>query len=150
MSAFGVLLAEPKIIGCSTEACFQDFGEKYPKANAYYHWWILVSPRGLQSFIVAHELAHAELHKRLGFYRTYFDYPHWKNEGMAVWVSRDPRYMDSSGLKREFEFRVDEENFEKEWFRHKKEKTSKAYPFACWAFLEWRKKHPDFSSLWEK
>ena len=66
-SAFGALLADPKIIGCSTETCFQEFGEKYPKANAYHHWWILVSPRGLNSYIVAHELAHTELHRRIGF-----------------------------------------------------------------------------------
>ena len=58
--------------------------------------------------------------------------------------------MDSSGIKREFEFQVDEENFEKEWLRHKKEKSSKAYPFACWAFLQWRKRNPDFSSLWDE
>ena len=148
--AFGTLLSKPKIIGCSSEECFKSFGEEYPKAKAYHHWWILVSPRGLLAFVVSHELAHAELHRRLGFYRTFFDYPHWRDEGMAVWVSQDPRYLDSSGIKPGYQTEIEEEKYEEEWARLMEADTPKAYGFACWAFLEWRKRNPEMEELWAK
>jgi hypothetical protein len=103
----------------------------------------------MKSFFISHELAHTELHKRLGFYRTFFDNPKWRDEGLAVWISKDPRYTDSSGMKPGFEFKVKEENFENEWHRHMDENTTLAYPFACWAYLDWRKRHPEFSALWK-
>jgi hypothetical protein len=47
--------------------------------------------------IASHELSHLEFHNRLGFIRTVLrDVPQWFDEGVAVVVSDDPRYLGKS------------------------------------------------------
>ncbi|MGI3899256.1 MAG: hypothetical protein ACRYGP_00060 [Janthinobacterium lividum] len=55
---------------------------------------LFLSPRGTDVAIAAHELAHIELHSRIGLARTVLKaVPQWFDEGLAVVVSDDPRYL---------------------------------------------------------
>jgi hypothetical protein len=48
----------------------------------------MLSPRGVDAVIASHEMAHIELHQRLDA-----DVPQWFDEGLAVVVAGDPRYL---------------------------------------------------------
>lgn len=97
---FGGLDGHPKILACSTEACFvaNDFG-KTPKGQAYGSSALILSPRGLNIVIISHELTHIELHTRVGAIRSWRTIPGWFDEGLAVYVSQDPRYTEEAWLK---------------------------------------------------
>ncbi|MEM9732352.1 MAG: hypothetical protein AAF903_02565 [Pseudomonadota bacterium] len=59
---------------------------------------IHLSPGGLNPTIMAHELAHATLHGMVGIRRQISgDLPAWMDEGMAVLVSGDRRFLDEAG-----------------------------------------------------
>ncbi|MEL7273677.1 MAG: hypothetical protein AAGK33_09585 [Pseudomonadota bacterium] len=56
-----------------------------------------LSPGGLNATIMAHELAHATLHGMVGVRRQMSgDLPAWMDEGMAVLVSGDRRFLDEN------------------------------------------------------
>lgn len=67
-----------------------------PKAMAYMNMFVFVYPDGVTPTILAHELAHTELHHRAGSYRrlTSQAVPTWFDEGLAVYISRDTRYLN--------------------------------------------------------
>lgn len=67
-----------------------------PLAMAYMNLFIFVYPDGATRTILAHELAHAELHQRVGSHRQFFSQavPAWFDEGLAVYISQDTRYLD--------------------------------------------------------
>lgn len=48
--------------------------------------FIAVQPEGLNTDILSHELCHAILHEKLGWYRHYFKIPTWFDEGLAMQV----------------------------------------------------------------
>jgi hypothetical protein len=51
----------------------------------------MLSPRGIDPVIAAHELSHVEFHVRLGSRRD--QVPQWFDEGLAVLISGDERYL---------------------------------------------------------
>src|SRR5215471_1911382 len=56
--------------------------------------FIRLSPRGLDQTILAHEFSHVELHARIGQFRLLMRaIPAWFDEGLAVIVSDDARYL---------------------------------------------------------
>jgi hypothetical protein len=67
-----------------------------PLAMAYLDLFVFVYPEGVTATILAHELAHAELHARLGTAHRLVSnpVPTWFDEGLAVLVSQDPRYLE--------------------------------------------------------
>lgn len=67
-----------------------------PLAIAYMNLFVFVYPDGATPTILAHELAHAELHERVGSNRRFFSQavPTWFDEGLAVYISQDTRYLD--------------------------------------------------------
>ncbi|TQM89744.1 hypothetical protein [Roseinatronobacter monicus] len=67
-----------------------------PLAMAYMNLFVFVYPDGATPTILAHELAHAELHERVGSNRRFFSQavPTWFDEGLAVYISHDTRYLD--------------------------------------------------------
>ena len=67
-----------------------------PLAMAYMNLFVFVYPDGATRTILAHELAHAELHQRVGSGRRFFSQavPTWFDEGLAVYISQDTRYLD--------------------------------------------------------
>lgn len=96
---FQGLQGHPKILGCSTEDCFvANSRGAAPKGQSYGSSALILSPRGLNVVIVAHELTHIELHVRVGTFRAWRTVPAWFDEGLAVLVSQDPRYSEAAWM----------------------------------------------------
>ena len=53
---------------------------------------IIVGPRGRSVDVLAHELMHAELAERVGYWRRLTEIPTWFDEGIAMQVDFRPRY----------------------------------------------------------
>lgn len=97
---YGALTSEPTLIVCVTRDCDRRLGGQGAKARAFGSTFIFVSPEGFNSTILSHEFSHIELHARIGIWRSITGtVPAWFDEGLAVIVSRDTRYLkiDASG-----------------------------------------------------
>ncbi|GAA4607185.1 hypothetical protein BJY16_006199 [Actinoplanes octamycinicus] len=88
---YGGREAHARVLICATEACYRRIGGGGEKGRALRTDALLLSPQGANEVIAAHELAHLELNQRLGPARS--KVPSWFNEGLAVLVSEDPRYL---------------------------------------------------------
>ena len=53
----------------------------------------MVGPKGQNLDVVAHELMHAELFERVGFWGRFTQIPVWFDEGLAMQVDYRPRYV---------------------------------------------------------
>jgi hypothetical protein len=91
---YGSFDHRPTILACATEVCDRRLGGKAARANTYGTTLIRLSARGLNQTILAHEFSHVELHARLGVLRRLTGaLPAWFDEGLAVIVSDDARYL---------------------------------------------------------
>ena len=90
-------LDDAVLVACATEACDRRMGGRGARATtltAPVLVAIRLSPRGLDETIVAHELAHVAIHDLVGLERARTgEVPAWFDEGMAVLVSDDTRYV---------------------------------------------------------
>lgn len=96
---FGRLKGKPNIFACSTEECFVSNGGITARGNAFGSSMVLLSPRGLDGVTLSHELTHVELSSRVGDFQTWRAIPPWFDEGLAVLVSQDPRYVAERWLR---------------------------------------------------
>jgi len=88
------LAGQPVILACHSGSCDRRLGGKGAKARTFGTSLIVVSPGGWNRTILAHELAHIELHRRVGVFTLVSGaLPAWFDEGLAVIVSRDRRYL---------------------------------------------------------
>ena len=90
---FGDLRSAPQFLACVTDHCYARLGGGRERGIAVLNRAVMLSPRGLDPVIAAHELTHVELHDRLGRGSV----PQWFDEGLAVLVSDDPRYLLPAG-----------------------------------------------------
>jgi hypothetical protein len=91
---YGGFTSNPRILICSTERCYRDIGGHRERGRSFFDFALMLSPRGLNVTIASHELSHVELHHRLGLLRSINNsIPSWFNEGVAVVVSDDRRYL---------------------------------------------------------
>jgi len=91
---YGSFDQAPTLLVCATKECDHTLGGKGAKANTYGTTFIRVSPDGLNQTILAHEFSHVELHRRIGLMRFLAGaIPAWFDEGLAVIVSDDARYL---------------------------------------------------------
>ena len=77
----------PKFIYCDSEEDFKKYGNQslLPAVTQYKLGpYIVISNNGLDLDIIAHELSHAELYERLGFFKMMFIIPRWFDEGLAM------------------------------------------------------------------
>lgn len=89
---------EPLILVCGSDACDQRMRYRGAKARAYGDTFILVYSQGRNAEFFAHELSHIELFSRLGNFRAVSNaVPAWFNEGIAVLVSQDERFVEMDG-----------------------------------------------------
>jgi hypothetical protein len=58
--------ADPIVLICSTTACDHHLGGRGARGMAYGDFVIHLSPKGANQTIAAHEMAHSELHHRIG------------------------------------------------------------------------------------
>jgi hypothetical protein len=90
---YGSLEAHPRVLLCETGDCYQPLGGG-SRGITLLDQALILSPRGIDTVIATHELAHAELHQRIGLVATLSrSVPQWFDEGLAVSVSDDPRYL---------------------------------------------------------
>ena len=91
---YGSFDRQPTVLACATEECDRKLGGKGARANTYGTTFIRLSPRGLNQTILAHEFSHVELHARIGLFRFLMGaVPAWFDEGLAVIVADDARYL---------------------------------------------------------
>ncbi|MEU8379870.1 hypothetical protein [Streptosporangium sp. NPDC048865] len=90
---FGGRKGSPDILVCLSEDCYARIGGGRERGVAVLNRSVMLSPRGVDPVIVSHELTHVELHARLDG----TDVPQWFDEGLAVLVSDDPRYLAPAG-----------------------------------------------------
>jgi hypothetical protein len=96
ISAFyGPAASDPRILVCTTAACYERIGGGGEAGVAVLNQALMLAPRGVTEVIATHELSHVELRKRLRGHSV----PQWFNEGLAVVVSNDPRYLKPDGAK---------------------------------------------------
>ena len=84
---WGRKTANPTFIYCDSEEDFKKYGnERLDPATTQYKLgpYIIISNEGVDLDIIAHELSHAELYTRLGFYKMQFKIPRWFDEGLAM------------------------------------------------------------------
>jgi hypothetical protein len=91
------LHSNPRILICLQDSCYSRFGGK-SRGMALLDQALFLSPEGDDPVIAAHELSHIELHHRIGLEKTMMKaIPQWFDEGLAVYVSDDPRYLKPKG-----------------------------------------------------
>ncbi len=94
---YGSFGERPTLLACMTEACDRRLGGRGARATAYTTFlgtFIRAAPRGLNETILSHEFSHAELHRRIGVWKLLVEaVPAWFDEGVAVIVSNDGRYL---------------------------------------------------------
>lgn len=73
---------------------------------------LLIGPYGQNLDVVAHELMHAELHHRVGFWKKFREIPAWFDEGVAMQVDFRRKYdtkaehlLDSSYVRESVSYR---------------------------------------------
>ena len=89
----------PRIIFCSTEACFRSFGFNKSSAHTVGVSGIVISPRAWNEYYLRHEMIHHIQAERLGVY-TQWRSPDWFKEGMAYSLSEDSRTNLAAPLQR--------------------------------------------------
>lgn len=86
----------PNIYLCSDDDCYRSFSgaAKGSLALTFSYRSIVLSPDRIPVVTLTHEMAHVELHRRLS--RQQVSAPAWFDEGFAVMVSGDRRYIPES------------------------------------------------------
>lgn len=90
-AGLGEIGKRPRALVCLTQTCNDVMGGIPARAMTYGTQIFYLGPSGHDTEIIAHELAHIVIHRRLG-YGALRQFPAWVNEGMATYVSRDPRF----------------------------------------------------------
>ncbi|WP_201761448.1 MULTISPECIES: hypothetical protein [unclassified Nonomuraea] len=90
---FGGRASAPDVLVCLTDDCYRRIGGGRERGIAVLNRSVMLSPRGVDPVIASHELTHVELHVRLDGAEV----PQWFDEGLAVLVSDDPRYLAPAG-----------------------------------------------------
>ena len=93
-AVWGKLRANPRILICQSNQCQTRLDAGQALGMSYGAWAVHIGPKGINSTIIAHELAHAELFHRTGILPMALgQVPVWLNEGLAVIISQDARYL---------------------------------------------------------
>lgn len=87
---YGGKVTAPAIVACFSDGCYERIGGGGEKGVAVLNRAVMLSPRGIDTVIAAHEMSHVELDERL---RGDAKVPQWFDEGLAVVVSDDSRYL---------------------------------------------------------
>lgn len=87
---WGNQATSPTLLFCETQACASSWNVQF-RAKAYDDVLLVIAPTGRYRHIVAHELHHSEVWRRLGTTSVAKRIPLWFHEGLATMASRDPR-----------------------------------------------------------
>lgn len=89
-SRLSPLTKKPKVVFCSTKACFSGFGFGPQAGQSIGGLGVVIAPRGWKSYYVTHELIHQWQSEKYGALNVWLA-PDWIVEGMAYALSDDPR-----------------------------------------------------------
>lgn len=95
--------AGQRTLVCYSLKCEENLGITKAKANTYRTWLVVVSSRGFEQTFFTHEYSHVALHEISGIGLNPMGiFPVWFDEGLAVIISKDKRYInpDKTGLER--------------------------------------------------
>lgn len=96
-AVYGSFDHRPILIACATETCDQRMGGRGARASVLSTPFVTIirlSPRGLSTTILTHEFAHVALHHKIGVWNLLSGaVPAWFDEGVAVILSNDDRYL---------------------------------------------------------
>ena len=137
---YGEQLGTASILICATNECYRNMRGGGSRGTAYYDTAILLAPNGANEVIAAHELSHIEFHKRIGARRAFMGTaPAWFDEGLAVIVSDDRRYIEAEDHTDRCRMRSDEALplTSREWRRTAE--ASNGYALAACRVSEWMK-----------
>jgi hypothetical protein len=86
--------AKPRFIVCKTRECDSKMGVIGAKAQTFGQSLIFISSRGWEQKFITHEISHAAFHQIAGSILSPSGiFPAWFDEGVAVIVSNDERYI---------------------------------------------------------
>jgi hypothetical protein len=95
-SFWGDRQSKPTIIFCHTDELYRKYGSISGSPANYFGTplgtYVVISPQGLNTDVISHEMCHAELTHRVGWLTMSREVPQWFNEGIALMV--DYRYPD--------------------------------------------------------
>ncbi|NNF97309.1 MAG: hypothetical protein HKM94_10315 [Halobacteria archaeon] len=83
--------SKPRVIFCASSACAQSFGLGKRSAITVSTFGIIVGPRAWEPHYLRHEMIHYVQFEKLGTLKAWFGSPKWLTEGMAYYLSEDPR-----------------------------------------------------------
>lgn len=92
---YGHRQSSPTVVACFDDACYGRIGGGRERGVAVLNQAVMLSPRGMDVGILAHEMSHVELHHRLGGAQA--QVPQWFDEGLAVIAGDDRRYIAPPG-----------------------------------------------------
>ena len=81
----------PRMIFCASSTCAQSFGLGKRSAVTVSTFGIIIGPRAWEPHYLHHELIHYIQFDKLGTFKVWFSSPKWFTEGMAYYLSGDPR-----------------------------------------------------------
>jgi hypothetical protein len=91
---YGTTDTQPRVLVCVSDDCYDRIRSAGSRGTAFLDLALQLSWRGTDPVIAAHELSHIEFHHRLGRIRHLIGaIPAWFDEGVAVVVSDDRRYL---------------------------------------------------------
>ncbi|MDK4719263.1 MULTISPECIES: hypothetical protein [Rhizobium] len=91
---YGTIDSDPRIFVCGDDNCYRKIGGGGSRGMALLDFALFLSLQGTTVTIASHEMSHIELHTRIGLIKTFRrDVPQWFDEGIAVLVSNDGRYL---------------------------------------------------------
>lgn len=95
-SFWGSRQSEPTLIFCHSDELYRKYGSISGSPANYFGTplgtFVVISPQGLNVDVLSHEMCHAELTHRVGWFTMSREVPQWFNEGIALMV--DYRYPD--------------------------------------------------------
>lgn len=98
---YGEPMADPVVVVLSSLEEKRDFGlYDVPGTLLFTPWsnYLLLSYQSGNIDVAAHELVHAEVVERVGYWKRQFDIPTWFDEGVAMQVDHRARYHMSGSI----------------------------------------------------
>jgi len=100
---FGTPVSKPKIIitkGEKEQKEFKLYGAPGKVLIAPWGNYLILSEELGNIDVAAHELVHAEIAERLGYFARMRKMPTWLDEGLALQVDQRPRYIQLEGISK--------------------------------------------------
>ena len=98
---YGEPMADPVVVVLSSPEEKRDFGLYDVPGTLFFAPWggyLLLSYQSGSIDVTAHELVHAEVVERVGYWKRQFDIPTWFDEGAAMQVDHRARYRLSGSI----------------------------------------------------